>query len=263
MSRYFSWRVFRRAALIVAAALVVLGVLFSIRHRNTLIGIIRASRLAHEMIGWTELRSKYSAPLASFDSKLGTDSELLRIGVSARRRDVLDSAVWRVDLIDGKPAETWKTFDEEFERARKVISRQKWLADWKTARRGRSVELLVQGDRSHPTLKGIKNRMNRVWQQFGLNGAPRFYVLARRSGFSWMSLTFNEDGSFAVANEFVERRSKDLSPHWLDHLGHSETWSEAGSKIMNFRFTVITESGQWQSRVYQRPMQQLDDELEL
>jgi hypothetical protein len=261
--RYSKWRVLRRVALIIAAALVVLGVLFGIRYRHALIGIVRATRLAHQMTGWVDLSSKYSAPFASFDSKIGTDFELLRIDVRARGGDVLDSAVWRVDLRDGKPGETWNTFDEEFERGRKVVSRQKWLADWKAERRGRSIELLVQDDRSHAILKGVQNQMNHVWQQFGLRGAPRFYVLARRGWSSWIYLTFNEDGSFAVANEGVERRSEDLSAHWLDHVLPSETWSEAGSKVMNFRFTVITESGQWESRIYQRPMQQQDDELEL
>lgn len=94
-----------------------------------------------------------------------------------------------------------------------------------------------------------------------MNGTPRFYVLARRTGYSWIEITFNEDGSDAVAHEIMEKKGKELSAHWLDHQGY-RNWGEAGSNVFNDEFTVITADGQWQSRVYQRALVQPDDETE-
>ncbi len=251
---------FKRGILVLVAAVLVLGILLAIWQRKELISIVRASRMAHQMPGWTEARSKYSAPFASIN--LWKGSQELQINVRSKRPDLLDSATWAIDLEEGKPAQTWNAFDQEFRQASEVISREKWLSDWKSQQHGRSVELRVKGDRSHAMFKGTENKMNHVWQQFGLKGTPRFYVLARRTGDSSIDLVFNEDGSEAVAKEFVEKKNEELSPHWLDHLAYG-TWSEAGSNIINDRFTVITADGQRQSRVYQRVIVQPDDENEL
>src|SRR6266404_1069986 len=255
------WRVIKRTMSVLLGTVLVLTTLYAISQREGLMSTIRGTRTAHQMFGWTEMRSKYSAPIAF--SGLWMGRQELTINVRSKRSALLDSATWRIDLTNKtKPTETWNVFDEEFTRASEVISREKWLADWKSQQHGRSVELWVEGDRSHPIIKGEENRMKHVWQQFGLKRAPRFYVLARRTGYSSIDLAFNEDGSQAVANEFMERKSKELSAHWLDHIRY-RNWGEAGSNVLNDEFAVITADGQWQSRVYHRAVVKPDDENDL
>ena len=251
------WRVIKSTMSVLLGSVLVLIILFAIGQREALMSTIRATRMAHSMSGWTEMRSNYSAPIAFSGPWMGRQE--LTINVRSKHPNLLDSATWSIDLTNkAQPTETWNAFDQEFTHAKEVIAHEKWLADWKSQMHGRSVELEIKGDRSRPTSKSDESRMEHLWEQFRLNGAPRFYVLARRTGYSWVEIVFNEDGTEAVAHEIMERKSKELTPHWLDHLRY-RNWSEPGSTVLNDEYTVITADGQWQSRVYQGTPEKLYD----
>lgn len=205
----------------------------------------RAATMAAALDGWTLIKKDFLVEKEPFVGCVGMEPISLTVDLVPLTPSLIDSASWWNTLKDDRPVYTWADFRSYFEGANKILSRQRWLVDFKKLPGSRSVDVRLYGvgvADSSPALKEVVE----LWRHAGLSGMPYGQAFAR-CGKGCTSLYFGkEDDRLLVAYSWIEGRSP-LCP--IDRLEVS--WSgvsKPGSP--ESRYAIIHPDGTIEERHY-------------
>jgi hypothetical protein len=152
---------------------------------------------------------------------------------------------------DGKPQFDWNDLLNIHASASAIVSKHKWLAEWREVSFGRQVELLALGEGIAETENEHNLFVLPLWRHAGLTGAPQLSVHARRldeSGWGAATIYFGMKEPRALINRVIHPDWK--SKHWLDRLEvHFHPTGKPGDS--SSRYVVVDPTGEWELRTYQ------------
>lgn len=109
------------------------------------------------------------------------DGEMLRLELRAQRARHVDAVRWFVRILERSLANDWNDLLKVADDAERAVTARPWLANWKAASSGHSLELQAVGARPHVPQR-IEEAVLQVWRDAGFVGAPEFELLLRSNG---------------------------------------------------------------------------------
>jgi hypothetical protein len=136
--------------------------------------------------------------------------------LKARTVRTVDGAWWFNPVEKGKPRYNWNDFLAVHREVESVVARHSWVAAWRAANPGRSVESHIFG--IIPTDEDdVTAYVMPAWKHAGLKGLPRYLVLLRRPDRTWASVYLGKDDPRALIVSCEPSRT-DKSGLLLDSL---------------------------------------------
>ncbi len=203
-----------------------------------------ALRKAQRLAGHDEFAQQFTIEQVMQAAINGLPESLLVI-VRTNQVKLLDSAWWFDPICFFRPRYDWYDFIDLFHHVDGLLTRHAWLAEWKSAGRGRVVELHAFG--RGPASADLGGEVLPIWHEAGFRGRPRYEVLARRGNQSWVRMYFNDDDPKLLISYSMDRPANPV--HWLDALDvafHPRCRTDEPSA----RYAVIEPDGTWQIREF-------------
>jgi hypothetical protein len=133
-----------------------------------------------------------------------------------RKPALIDSAWWWNPIEKGMPTRTWTDFLGTYDYVAARALRHGWLAEWKLAGVGRTIEAHIVGTTPHSETM-IPTLVQPAWDHAGLKGSPEIELLFRR-GEQWCGTIFLASGEPRV---LIETARPGAGNHWFDALDFS------------------------------------------
>lgn len=134
----------------------------------------------------------------------------------AVRPRLVDAARWFDPIEKGRPRYSWSDFLTVHGDVEQVASRHTWLADWKQAGAGRTIESHIFGIRPWEELD-LAHLVTPAWKHAGLKGTPGLELLLRRGDRTWAELYLSKDDPAGLIVSAKPTTAENPS-HWLDRL---------------------------------------------
>ena len=199
--------------------------------------------------GFDELRERFSLDRASQGYINRLDSESLFAVLTASVPATLTSAWWLNPVENGKVLFDWHVFLALFSHVDELLSRHKWLAEWKAAGPGRLLELHAFGQSPASEPDDIAANVLPIWRGARFAGEPQYEVLARLDNHAWLSLFLNDTDPRVLVSYSIGLSSQPL--HWLDGMNvafHPMCTRGTASA----RYATIAPTGEHQTHEYRQ-----------
>lgn len=252
---YVNWTVIRSAAILVW--LVTIARLFAESDAELKTRIDRgqkeaerrASKLCEQLPGYESFKKEFTFGQPPYVGLVNGFPESIYAWIDTKRPRLVD-AVWWWDPIDksGKPKVDWNQLRTAYKDASRHVSTHSWLKDWKSAQRGRSIELHLFGTQIGETELEMKTAHIPAWKIAGFKGVPGYSFLLRRPDDSWIQVLFGRDDPRAVVTESFVRPRDGKTRHWLDKF--DLFFHPKGRRGEMDKYLVISPTGEHELKTY-------------
>jgi hypothetical protein len=212
----------------------------------------RAAQLCRKLPGYDWFQTEFIFEKDTTVGYVNFDPESLYVRIRAKRSRLVDAAWWWNPLDKNKrPTLDWYAFRRTYESAAMVISRHHWLAEWKRALPGRSIELWAIGTNIGEPPDEIEKFVFPAWKDAGFKGRPEYHVLARRpsGGNSTIYFSGNEPRALITSNFVYPRDQGDT--YWMSRTEFN--FHPRGKRDEPYsKYFVVNPSGAWQMRTYSK-----------
>ena len=166
----------------------------------------------------------------------------------------LVNAAWWFNPVDEKKKKAlynWNDFIRVYTEVNDVVSRHQWLAEWRDASPGRTIEAQIFGIRPY-TETDLETYITPAWKHAGLKGEPYYEVLLR-DGNRFGTVFFGREDSRALVTAFDPVNGT----HWLDKIKIFYHPTELVPE-----YVVVRQTGQWFINTNKKddPHRQIDGE---
>jgi hypothetical protein len=208
----------------------------------------RAAQLCRELPGYDWFQTEFVFEKNTTVGYINFAPESLYVKIRAKRPTFVDAAWWWNPLDKNKrPTLDWYAFRRTYESAAKVISRHRWLSEWKRASPGRSIELWAIGTSIGEPPNEIESFVLPAWKDAGFKGQPQYRVLARRPSGANSTIYFSADEPRAlITSNWVYPRDQG-DTFWMSRMEFN--FHPRGKRDEPYsKYFVVDPSGRWQMR---------------
>ncbi len=201
----------------------------------------QARRMAETLPGYAALRREFRIHRLM----LGHINMLpysLHPDLNSLRPRLVDTAWWFDPVVRGRPKYDWNQFLAVHREVERVVGAHVWVAGWKKAGPGRTVEAQVFGLRPN-TETDMAFSVVPAWKHARLKGVPHYEVLLRRGDDTWATLYFGKEDRRALIERAIPPKSGDqrAGGHWLDTL--PDLFYHPTEKVPEY--AVVSPNGTW------------------
>lgn len=165
------------------------------------------------------------------------ESLLLTLDPNAKNEALVNSAWWfnPLDEKTKQPLNDSHDFIKCYREVNDVATKHKWLASWRNAESGRTVEASIFGTRPY-TNTCLDNLVVPGWKHAGMKGDPLYEIALRRSG-KWCGTAYfgKEDSRAFLATIYPGK-----SEHWIDKQDFSYHPTQETPE-----YIIVDQEGTW------------------